>query len=153
MGLDSPKRVHLATRFFGGARHNSRQRWALARWRPRKVLRLAVVLLTSIVALVWIRDLFQHHYDLSYMDDEDEILVARAASLLANASAQRFFGRSVQATMGLEQSMPAGPDGLTRVGTWTGRHPLLEMIHRAEVEHQVEILARPATVSTYAPLK
>jgi hypothetical protein len=115
----------------------------------RKVALLLSIIVTAIVITRWMRE---PDYDWRFLDDESEDILGaptrysrHPGETKASDSAQGS-RKQAGAINGLPEPMARGRDGLTRVGDWNGRHPLFEIIQRAEDDFRKEIASRPATV-------
>lgn len=67
---------------------------------------------------------------------------ARRARLDARRAMEQDRQQRAQSPSPMSRSL----DGLVRVGDWSGRHPLLEIIATAEQEWKRELDIRPSTV-------
>jgi hypothetical protein len=121
----------------------------------RKITWLLSIMVATVLITRWMR---QPEYDWGFLDDDSEdILGATAATSKhghqpGNTKAPESShdesgpGKQARAINKKSEPMSQGGDGLTRVGDWEGRHPLFEVIQRAEDDFRKEIASRPATV-------
>ncbi len=98
----------------------------------------------------------QPDYDWQFLEDESEEILGAPTKdghqqpgyTMAPGSFQDEYDsrKQARAIKKVVEPMARGRDGLTRVGDWAGRHPLFEIIQRAEDDFRKEIASRPATV-------
>ena len=108
---------------------------------------------TALFITRWMR---QPDYDWQFLEDESEDLLGSPTKndhqqpdyAMAPGSSQDEYDsrKQAKAINKVIEPMARGRDGLTRVGDWVGRHPLFEIIQRAEDDLRKETAARPATV-------
>ena len=113
---------------------------------------LLSIIVTAILITRWMRE---SDYDWRFLEDESEDILGaptryshqpgymRASESTHDESGSRKQARAINE---MPEPMARGRDGLTRVGDWKGRHPLFEIIQRAEDDFRKEIASRPATV-------
>lgn len=120
----------------------------------RKVTVLLSIMATAAFITRWMR---QPDYDWQFLEDESEDLLGspmkdghqQPGYTMAPGSFQDEYydsRKQAKAVNKVTEPMARGRDGLTRVGDWVGRHPLFEIIQRAEDDSRRENVARPATV-------
>ena len=159
MGLYSPKRAQFARLTTPTSQHDPSAKYrprTIWQWlRPRRMRRKLALLLSIIVTAIfithWIRE---PDYDWRFLEDESEDILgaptrhSHQPGLKAPESAHDEPGARKQAgaITEMREPMARGRDGLTRVGDWKGRHPLFEIIQRAEDDFRKEVASRPATV-------
>ena len=161
MSAYSPKRAQFArltaasSQYDPSAKYRPRSLW---RWlKPRRARRKVTILLSIMATAVFItRWMRQPDYDWQFLEDEsEEILGApteyghqQPGGTMAPESFQDGYDsrKQARAIKKVLEPMARCRDGLTRVGDWVGRHPLLEIIQRAEDDFRKETASRPATV-------
>ena len=106
-------------------------------------------MVTFVLIMRWMR---QPEYDWQFLEDESEDILGipteyghHPDNTVAPGSFQGEHGSRKQARA-INKPMDRGHDGLTRMGDWVGRHPLFEIIQRAEDDFIKEVASRPATV-------
>jgi hypothetical protein len=113
---------------------------------------LLSIVVTVVLITRWMR---QPEYDWRFLEDENEDILGIPAkhgyhpvSAKESESFQGEYGSRKQARTinTVIEPMARGHDGLTRMGDWAGRHPLFEIIQRAEDDFRKENASRPATV-------
>jgi hypothetical protein len=159
MSVYSPKRAHFArlttppSQYDPSAKYRPRTiwRWAqLRRLRRKMTLLLLSIIVTALLITRWMR---QPEYDWRFLEDESEEILGvpikyDPGDAMVPESFQDEYGSRKQARVikKVPEPMARGRDGLTRVGDWKGRHPLFEIILRAEDDFRKETASRPATV-------
>ena len=160
MGFFSPKRAQFARltapspQDDPSAKYRPRTvwRWLQLRHMRRKMALLLPIIVTVILVTRWMR---QPEYDWRFLEDESEDILGAPAkysyqpgSTMSTGSTQDESGsrKQARAVNAMSKPMARDHDGLTRVGDWNGRHPLLEIIQRAEDDNRKEFASRPATV-------
>ena len=118
----------------------------------RKLALLLSIVVTIVLITRWMR---QPEYDWRFLEDESEEILGlptkygyHPGNTMETESFQDEYGsrKKARAIKNAIEPMARGHDGLTRVGDWVGRHPLFEIIQRAEDDFRKEIASRPATV-------
>ena len=166
MSAYSSKRAHFArlttpsSQYDSSAKYRPRSLW---RWlKPRRMRRKVTVLLSIMATAAFItRWMRQPDYDWQFLEDESEDLLGspmkdghqQPGYAMAPGSFQDEYDsrKQAKAVNKVTEPMARGLDGLTRVGDWVGRHPLFEIIQRAEDDSRRETVARPATVRLTTP--
>jgi len=160
MSAYSPKRAHFArlttpsSQYDPSAKYRPRTIW---RWlQPRRIRRKMTLLLAIIATVVLItRWMRQPEYDWRFLEDESEDILGIATYdhqpgyTMEPDSSRNGYDYSKEQARAISEApepMARGRDGLTRIGDWEGRHPLFEMIQRADDEFRKETASRPATV-------
>jgi hypothetical protein len=160
MGMYSPKHAQFARLTTPSShyaqydpsvkyRPKSIWRWLRPRRMRRKLTALLFIMVTTVLFIRWMR---QPEYDWRFLEDESEDIVAPAKYSHQSGYAKTSgsfpdeSGFSKQTRAKVPEPMTRGNDGLTRVGDWKGRHPLFEIIQRAEDDFTKETASRPATV-------
>jgi hypothetical protein len=107
-----------------------------------------VTLILTLVLFYYYFITSESSYDLGFVEDDDIDLVETSDHAhRAMRYAKKVLEREREQNLQMPPPMSQSPDGLTRVGNWNGRHPLLEIISKAEMEWKSEMELRPWTVS------